>query len=185
MKAYLYDENTKEFLEEVEAQLDQLESKISQKEIYLLPANATFKKPLKNKNGFINVFQNDGWVLIEDHRKEKIINKDGISEINYIGTVKDGDIIISDEQEKLILKGDLIYENNVLHEKVLTIEEQNNNIKLKREQQYKKLTDSLTMRKIRKQALNEWNDEQEKEYIEELNKLSKQIEDENPYIVIK
>lgn len=42
---YLYDEKTKEFKNEVNAQLDPLESEKAGKDIYLLPANATWEQP--------------------------------------------------------------------------------------------------------------------------------------------
>ncbi len=59
-KAYLYNEN-KEFVKEVNAQLDPLSSKIENKEIYILPANSTFKQPLEPKEGFIVVFNGNDW----------------------------------------------------------------------------------------------------------------------------
>ena len=60
MLVYCYDEETKEFLYEEEAQIDPLESQIKGDEVYLLPANATFEKPLEAKEGFRIVFDN-GW----------------------------------------------------------------------------------------------------------------------------
>lgn len=65
MKAYLYDEVTKEFISEVNAQVDPLESQIKGEDIYLLPANASFTPPLEEKNGFIVVFKGDKWVYEE------------------------------------------------------------------------------------------------------------------------
>lgn len=65
MKAYLYDEETKEFISEVNAQIDPLESQIKGEDIYLLPANASFTPPLEEKEGFKVVFKGDEWVYEE------------------------------------------------------------------------------------------------------------------------
>lgn len=65
MKVYLYDEETKEFISEVNAQIDPLESEIKGEEVYLLPANASFTPPLEGKEGFKVVFKGDEWVYEE------------------------------------------------------------------------------------------------------------------------
>ena len=65
MKAYLYDEETKEFISEVNAQIDPLETKLKGEEVYLLPANATYTPPLEGKEGFKVVFDGDEWVYEE------------------------------------------------------------------------------------------------------------------------
>lgn len=65
MKAYLYDKETKEFIGEFEAQLDPLESKKANKEIWLLPADSTFNKPLAEKEGFKIKWNGDSWVYEE------------------------------------------------------------------------------------------------------------------------
>lgn len=65
MKAYLYDENTKEYITEIEAQIDPLESQKSGKAVYLLPANASFEKPMDDHEGFKRVFDGIKWLLEE------------------------------------------------------------------------------------------------------------------------
>lgn len=60
MKVYFYDEITKEFTMSADALKDPLESKIQGKDVWLLPANATFDEPLQAKEGFKIVFK-DGW----------------------------------------------------------------------------------------------------------------------------
>ena len=60
MKAYLYDE-LKRFSGETDCQIDPIETKIQGKEIYLLPANSTFKTPLPEKDGFFVVFNGEDW----------------------------------------------------------------------------------------------------------------------------
>ena len=68
MNVYKYDELTKEFIGVETAQLDPLESKVQGKEVFLLPANATFTAPLVVKEGYVQVFKNEVWNYIEDNR---------------------------------------------------------------------------------------------------------------------
>lgn len=68
--AYLYDEKTKEYKSDVKAQLDPLESARVGKDIYLLPANATWDKPTP-KDGCVAVWDNESWNMLEDHRKQE------------------------------------------------------------------------------------------------------------------
>ena len=62
MKAYLFNPETKEFEIEIEAQIDPLESVKQKKEIYLLPANSTYEKPLDEKDGFKVKWQGSSWI---------------------------------------------------------------------------------------------------------------------------
>ncbi len=65
MQAYLFDENTKEYLEELQAQIDPLESEIVGEDIYLLPANSTFEKPLYPKDGYKVLWNGNSWEYAE------------------------------------------------------------------------------------------------------------------------
>ena len=69
-KAYLFDEKTKEFKNEVNAQIDPLESAKAGKEIYLLPANATWDSPAV-KDGCVAVWNGETWDALEDNRKKE------------------------------------------------------------------------------------------------------------------
>ena len=66
MQVYKYDEKTKEYIGTEQALINPLESELQGKEIYLLPANATFEKP-NLQEGFASVF-NGKWENIEDNR---------------------------------------------------------------------------------------------------------------------
>lgn len=138
MKAYLYDEETKEFISEVNAQIDPLETKKKGENVYLLPANATFKEPMQAKEGFKIVFNGNGW----EYQEIKV------------------------EVEE------------IPEEKELT----NEDISQMRQGEYMRRTDPLTLRKLRKQALNDWTSEDEKEYIYQMQKISEEINKEFPYI---
>lgn len=64
-----------------------------------------------------------------------------------------------------------------------TIDEQNAVISDKRASEYARLIDPLHAEKTRKAVLGEWTDELELEYIAQVKALTKQIQDENPYVV--
>ena len=64
MLAYSYDSKGY-FTKERKCQIDPLESKAAGKDIWLLPANSTFKEPLPAKEGFKVKFENDNWVYEE------------------------------------------------------------------------------------------------------------------------
>lgn len=66
MNVYKYDGLTKEYIGTEQALIDPLETELQGKEIYLLPANATFEKP-NLQDGFASVF-NGKWENIEDNR---------------------------------------------------------------------------------------------------------------------
>ena len=66
MQVYKYNEQTKEYIGTEQALINPLESELQGKEIYLLPANATFEKP-NLQEGFASVF-NGKWENIEDNR---------------------------------------------------------------------------------------------------------------------
>lgn len=67
---YKYDEKTKEYLGKAEALLDPLETQLQQKEIYLLPADATFTEPTF-KDGYANVWNGEAWEQTEDNREKQ------------------------------------------------------------------------------------------------------------------
>lgn len=68
MNVYRYDETTKEYIGFEEALLDPLETKKQGKNIYLLPANATFTTPQEVAEGYVNVWNGTGWEQVEDNR---------------------------------------------------------------------------------------------------------------------
>lgn len=69
-QVYLFDEKTKEYKSEVNAQLDPLESARAGKDIYLLPANATWDKPAV-KDGCVPIWNGETWDVVEDNRKKE------------------------------------------------------------------------------------------------------------------
>lgn len=75
---YTYDEKTKEFTGTQNGFIDPLETKKQGKNVYLVPANATDKKPLKTKENQTVIFNGSDWEIIADYRNK----------IYYIGTKK-------------------------------------------------------------------------------------------------
>ena len=65
---------------------------------------------------------------------------------------------------------------------VQPISEQNEAIRATREQLYSTQIDPLHARKARKVILNDWSEADEAEYVAEVARISKEIEDENPYM---
>lgn len=61
------------------------------------------------------------------------------------------------------------------------VEEYNQQQSEARSKAYIERTDPLTLRKMRKTALNEWNESEELEYIEQIKRISEEIEKEFPY----
>ena len=116
MKVYFFDENTKEFISEANAFKDPRASERLGKDVWLLPANATFDEPPQAKEGYTVVYE-DGWRCVEDNRQKEAVNADGLFSVDYLGEVKEGDILISDEQKKLIESGELVFNNGQLIEK--------------------------------------------------------------------
>lgn len=68
MQVYKYDEITKEFMSVETAFIDPLETELQGKDVFLLPANATFIAPLVVKDGSAQVFKDGVWNYIEDNR---------------------------------------------------------------------------------------------------------------------
>lgn len=68
MQAYMYSTTTHEFLEPVPCFPDPVRSRMEGREVYLLPANATFTEPPAKRTGYIAVWNGSRWIETEDHR---------------------------------------------------------------------------------------------------------------------
>lgn len=99
---YKYDEKTKEYLGKAEALLDPLETQLQQKEIYLLPADATFSAPTLQE-GYVSVFKEGAWENIEDNRgKEYWLPEDKYGaparEMKELGPLPEGATLTAPER---------------------------------------------------------------------------------------
>lgn len=109
MIIYNYDPNTYEYIGESEASLDPEESKIQGKDVYLIPAYATDKKPPKAKVNEIVIYDN-GWQIEDDFRGQYIVNNDMKPEVvKEIGPIPEGYVVITDAQAAKIQEDDLYY----------------------------------------------------------------------------
>ena len=120
MIAYKYDNKTFEYLNITQqAQLDIMATKRMGKEVYLCPANATFKEPLANKKSYAIVFdkEQDEWQYIIDYRGRRAYNDTGLIIINYIGKMQGSDKLLTKKQIEGLDNGTLIWEDGQIIEK--------------------------------------------------------------------
>lgn len=115
MNVYKYDEKTKEYINTETALLDPLETKKQQKNIYLLPANATFTAPPAEKEGFARVWDGESWQEIEDHRgTEYWLPGEGYGttahEMKELGPLPEGAVTTAPEKTLDELKTDKLAE---------------------------------------------------------------------------
>ena len=111
-KAYLFDEKTKEYKSEVNAQLDPLESARAGKNIYLLPANATWDKPAV-KDGCVPIWNGETWDMVEDNRKKEYWlpeDKYGAPahEMKELGPLPEGATLTAPERTLAEIKADKV-----------------------------------------------------------------------------
>lgn len=109
---YKYDEKTKEYLGKAEALLDPLETQLQQKEIYLLPADATFSAPTLQE-GYVSVFKEGAWENIEDNRgKEYWLQDDAYGtparEMKELGPLPEGATLKAPERTLDEVKADKV-----------------------------------------------------------------------------
>lgn len=109
---YKYDEKTKEYLGKAEALLDPLETQLQQKEIYLLPADATFSAPTLQE-GYVSVFKEGAWENIEDNRgKEYWLPEDKYGaparEMKELGPLPEGATLTAPERTLDEVKADKV-----------------------------------------------------------------------------
>lgn len=71
MVAYSYNEETMEYIGTQDCQLDPLETEKAGHEIWLLPANCTWEKPLEEKEGYKVKWNGEEWKYEEIPAKEE------------------------------------------------------------------------------------------------------------------
>lgn len=109
MIIYNYDEITKEYTGYCNADLDPEETKRQGKNVYLIPANATTKKPPKAKEHEAIIY-NNGWKIVADFRGLYMVNSDmQPQKVEEIGALPEGYAVATEEQAQKILEDDLFY----------------------------------------------------------------------------
>lgn len=104
MLIYHYDRETKEFISSEEA----FESP-KEKDVYLIPLNATSIKPPEVTENKIALFENKAWTIKDDFRGQWQVNikTKSVSTINYIGSLtSDFHIVSSDVAEQIQMNPD-------------------------------------------------------------------------------
>lgn len=103
MQAYMYSITTHEFLESVPCFPDPVRSRMEGREVYLLPANATFTEPPAKRTGYTAIWNGSGWIETEDPRgiqywpKGATYNSASV-EMKDLGALPDGASLTRPEQ---------------------------------------------------------------------------------------
>lgn len=120
MNVYKYNDNG-EYIGTEEALLDPLETEQQGKNVYLLPANATFTAPPEAQEGYINVWNGKAWEQVEDNRGvEYWMPEDKFGaparEMKELGALPEGAILIPPEKTFDELKQDALNYQYQLYE---------------------------------------------------------------------
>lgn len=109
---YIYDEKTKEYTGAQNAFIDPLETKKQGKPVYLVPANATDKKPLETKENQAVIFNGSEWEIIADYRNKTYYIGTEHHEMKELGDLPKGATFEPVEPEKTLeeLKSDKLSE---------------------------------------------------------------------------
>lgn len=99
---YTYDEKTKEYTGTQNGFIDPLETKKQGKNIYLVPANATDKKPLKTKENQAVIFNGSEWEIIADYRNKTYFIGTEQHEMKELGDLPKGATFEPVEHEKTL-----------------------------------------------------------------------------------
>lgn len=121
MKIYHYNPITYEYLGWDNAYLDYAESEVQGKEIYSLPAYATFKKPPAHKEDNVRVWQDGEWQYVADYRANyyKVTSNLSVFDITEIGELEEGYILVTKELGELVKANpdDYVIDNNEVRAK--------------------------------------------------------------------
>lgn len=110
MKYVYYYDNDGLFTVKEQAYLDELESAKQGKDVYFCPEMATLDElPELSENQCAHIKADNTWEVLPDYRHKFVCDeKLNISEVTYIGEIKDGYVLLTDEQIETI-RNDSIY----------------------------------------------------------------------------
>ena len=121
MKIYNYDPITYIYTFSENADLDPEETKIQGKNVYLLPANATFLKPPAAQEDKAIIWNENQWEYEADYRKNyyKVSPSLDVLDIDSIGQIEEGYALVTKELGDLIKENpdNYVFENNTVREK--------------------------------------------------------------------
>ena len=109
---YTYDEKTKEFTGTQNGFIDPLETKKRGKNVYLLPRNATYIKPLETKENQAVIFNGSEWEIVADYRNKTYYIGTEQHVMKELGDLPDGATFEPVEPKKTLeeLKSDKLSE---------------------------------------------------------------------------
>lgn len=99
---YGYDKKTKEYTGTQNGFIDPLETKKQGKKVYLVPANATDKKPLEAKENQAVIFNGSEWEIIADYRGKTYYVGTEQHEMKELGDLPKGATFEPVEPEKTL-----------------------------------------------------------------------------------
>lgn len=111
--------------------------------------------------------------LFIDNEKERLLTT-----LKYIGKTESDIKEVEDDEIELAYDGCYYMKGFAPIQPVEEFNEQQSEL---RSRAYIERTDPLTLRKMRKTALNEWNESEELNYIEQIKRISEEIEKDFPY----
>ena len=97
---YIFDNDTKEYKGTVQCDYNPEESKLQGKFVPLLGANETLKPVPELLENQTAIFENNEWTVKADYRWKKQVNISSkfITNVDYLGEIKDGWQLVTDEQ---------------------------------------------------------------------------------------
>jgi len=103
MKVYHYHPETKEYLGESDAKIDPMATKRVGKDTFILPAYSTFEPIPESIKGTSFIFDNNKWMIFDDHRGETYYDKtDGhVVEIKILGEEKNESLTLIPKPSEL------------------------------------------------------------------------------------
>ena len=110
MYIYNFDKITHEYTTSAEASIDPQATKREGKDVYLIPAYSTLKKPPKTNKYKVAVYENNTWVIKDDYRGAYICDELlNIQVVQEIGALPDGFIVITEGEAQQIVNDPLWY----------------------------------------------------------------------------
>ena len=184
MKAYEFDKSTREYKGAKDCQIDPVGSEKAGKDVWLLPADCTFVEPAKAGEHEVAVFNGEKWEIKPDWRKAALYNPETKDEkyMSSIGEKPVGYYEIKQRNETPYYDIDVRDDGVYFIDREPTVEEKNAENETKRRDAYMAEVDTLHARKARKQALGEWTDTDESEYVAKVKALTAEIKEKYPEI---
>lgn len=185
MKCYTYYEKTKEYKDIATAQLDPLETKKAGKDVWILPANATFEEPpVFNKNHKTVIWNSESWEIVSDWRKCRLYNPKTKEETSVTEIGKDkpeGYYPILQTNSTPYFDVEVRDDGVYFVDRPMTKEEKTAEVEAQRKDAYKAEVDELHARKTRKVICETWTAEDEAEYVKQVKAISESIAKRYPY----